>query len=210
MHNTTRWTAWTVASAMSLAGSLASAQPREHGRHHAHKLKHLQAELELTDAQLAELKTALREGRRAARGADEAASEKPWQRRHAHHQRMRAAFERVLTPAQLSKLETLHTERMQRREQKRLDRLTEELSLSAAQREAVSAAFEAHRPDHAAMHSTGAKQVRAARKVSRQQLRETLRGILSSEQYARFETLQAERRERRRARRGQRHHKRRS
>lgn len=166
---------------------------RGHGRHGdpEARLQHMTQELQLTPAQVEQLRRVFAE-QRATREArrDEAREE-----RHAAHEAMRARVESILTPEQRQRAQALRQTRQQEHLDRRVRHLTEKLALRPNQVTQVRRILEQTRQRHEALGR--GPEHRDAHRALREQTRTQIDAVLDAEQRTRAQEL--------RERRGPRH-----
>ena len=170
-----------------------------HGHRGHHGAGHIMRELNLSDAQRAELRTIRQEAHtEAERLRAQPASDARREQMRALHERTRERMHAVLTPEQRAEAQRLRREARAERVERRVTRMEERLELSPAQTNRVRAILrrEAARRDSA----DGERPTREERRATRQSVRAEIDAVLTPAQRARAEEL----REERRAERGER------
>ncbi|MEC7524826.1 MAG: Spy/CpxP family protein refolding chaperone [Myxococcota bacterium] len=198
-----------LAAAVGMAAPIASAQSADaevsesRGHHHRgrrarhHRGRRMAAELNLTDAQRAQL----REYRESARPRMQAAREAgDREAMRALHREMRERFQSVLTPEQRERAQELRREHAQRRIDRRVERMTERLELSATQQQQVRGILQGAAQQRRALHEQArldGEAPREAMQALRERTRTQVQSVLTSEQQSRAAELREQRRERR-------------
>lgn len=173
------------------------------GRHGMH-FRRILEDLNLTDNQKTQIRAifeSARERRQELRGQGRTPEAR--EARHALHQETKRLVEEVLTPAQRTQAQRLRREHMQRHLQRRVDRMATRLSLTDAQKTAVTRIFENAGNRRRALHQNG-NMDRDAMRSLHEQTRTELSGVLSAEQMTQLREMRSEHRGRhgRRGRRG--------
>ena len=200
-----------LAAAVGLAAPIsASAQggdaeiSESRGHHHrGRRARHhrrgprMAAELNLSDAQRAQL----REAREAARPRMEAARESgDREAMRALHREMREQFRAVLTPEQRERAQALRAEHAQRRVPRRVEGMTERLSLTERQQQQVRGILQGAAQQRRALREQArldGTRPREAMQALRERTHQQVQSVLTAEQQARAAELRAERAERR-------------
>jgi len=167
-----------------------------HGRHGGGHHTNVMRQLNLTDAQQAQVRT-IREETRARAEQLRASGDREANRTamHALHQDSRRRVEAVLTPAQRQQAEALRAHARTEHVTRRVTRLRESLGLSESQSTRVQLVFE-----QAASRRQAARQAnpsatpearRTARQAQRAQVETDLRQILTAEQMTQLEAERA-------------------
>ncbi|WP_375562726.1 Spy/CpxP family protein refolding chaperone [Bernardetia sp. OM2101] len=185
---------FTLAFTLFFAFSVSSfAQEHEgrHGKHDNHeaRLEKMKTELGLSDAQVEQIK-ALHEKKKEKSKAD----------RKANREEFRAEVNKILTPEQRKKAEALHAEHKDpnKRAEKRVEKWKTELSLSDAQATKVKAALVTKMTKMQALREAAKdkgddeKVDKIERKAIKTAFETELKSILSSEQFAKYEQIKAE------------------
>lgn len=173
----------------------------EHGRHHNHekRLEKMKTELGLSDSQVEQIK-ALHEKkkeeskslRKEAKEGNEASRAKL----KANREAFKAEMDKILTPEQRKKAEALHAEHKDpaKRAEKRIEKLKSELSLTDAQATKVKAALVTKMTKMQALkEAAGEEKVnKTERKAIKTAFETELKSILSTEQFAKYEQIKAD------------------
>lgn len=162
---------------------------RGHGRHGdpEARLQHMTQELQLTPAQVEQLRRVFAE-QRASR---EARREEAREERHAAHEAMRARVESILTPEQRQRAQALRQTHQQERLDRRVQHLTEKLALRPNQVTQVRRILEQTRQRHEALGR--GPEHREAHRALREQTRTQIEAVLDAEQRTRAQQLREER-----------------
>jgi Spy/CpxP family protein refolding chaperone len=162
---------------------------RGHGRHGdpEARLQHMTEELQLTPAQVEQLRRVFAE-QRASR---EARREEAREERHAAHEAMRARVESILTPEQRQRAQTLRQTHQQERLDRRVQHLTEKLALRPNQVTQVRRILEQTRQRHEALGR--GPEHREAHRALREQTRTQIEAVLDAQQRTRAQELREER-----------------
>lgn len=182
----------TLVSALFFAFSISAfAQEHEeggHGKHHNHeaKLEKMKTELGLSDAQVEQIK-ALHQKKR----------EQDKTQRKANREAFKAEVDKILTPEQRKKAEALHAEHKDptKRAEKRVEKWKTELSLSDEQATKVKAALVTKMTKMQALKEADNEDEKAnktERKAIKTAFETELKSILSSEQFAKYEQIKAD------------------
>lgn len=173
------------------------------GRHGMH-FRRILEELNLTDNQKTQIRAifeSAREQGQELRG--QGRSPETREAMHTLHEETKRLVNDVLTPAQRTQAQRLRREHMQAHLQRRVDRMATRLSLTDAQKAAVTRIFRNAGTQRRAAHESGNVD-RDAMRALREQTRTQLSGVLSAEQMTQLEEMRSEHRGRhgRRGRRG--------
>ncbi|MCU0675174.1 MAG: hypothetical protein MUE69_20575 [Myxococcota bacterium] len=178
------------------AGVSEARGPRGHHGHHGRRgrhgdpearLQHMTQELQLTPAQVEQLRRVFAE-QRASR---EARREEAREERHAAHEAMRARVESILTPEQRQRAQALRQTHQQERLDRRVQHLTEKLALRPNQVTQVRRILEQTRQRHEALGR--GPEHREAHRALREQTRTQIEAVLDAEQRSRAQELREER-----------------
>jgi Spy/CpxP family protein refolding chaperone len=190
-----------ISPAAAQDAGVGEARQGRDGARHGHRghrrgqgMRALLQQLDLSDAQRAEIRALFQQARATAPRGDRAAM-------RAHRQQTRAAVRAVLSDAQAAQLDQLIAQRGERRIERRLARMTETLGLSAGQQRQARTILTDARTRMQALRASGTAE-RADFRAVRRDTRDQLRGILDAEQQATFDARAAERRAERRGHRG--------
>jgi Spy/CpxP family protein refolding chaperone len=162
---------------------------RGHGRHGdpEARLQHMTEELQLTPAQVEQLRRVFAE-QRASR---EARREEAREERFAAREAMRARVESILTPEQRQRAQALRQTHQQERLDRRVQHLTEKLALRPNQVTQVRRILEQTRQRHEALGR--GPEHREAHRALREQTRTQIEAVLDAEQRTRAQELREER-----------------
>jgi Spy/CpxP family protein refolding chaperone len=161
---------------------------RGHGRHGdpEARLQHMTQELQLTPAQVEQLRRVFAE-QRASR---EARREEAREERFAAREAMRARVESILTPEQRQRAQALRQTHQRERLDRRVQHLTEKLALRPNQVTQVRRILEQTRERHEALGR--GPEHREAHRALREQTRTQIEAVLDAEQRARAQELREE------------------
>jgi protein CpxP len=162
---------------------------RGHGRHGdpEARLQHMTQELQLTPAQVEQLRRVFAE-QRASR---EARREEAREERFAAREAMRARVESILTPEQRQRAQALRQTHQRERLDRRVQHLTEKLALRPNQVTQVRRILEQTRERHEALGR--GPEHREAHRALREQTRTQIEAVLDAEQRTRAQELREER-----------------
>ena len=162
---------------------------RGHGRHGdpEARLQHMTQELQLTPAQVEQLRRVFAE-QRASR---EARREEAREERFAAREAMRARVESILTPEQRQRAQALRQTHQRERLDRRVQHLTEKLALRPNQVTQVRRILEQTRERHEALGR--GPEHREAHRALREQTRTQIEAVLDAEQRTRAQEFREER-----------------
>ncbi len=170
-----------------------------HGKHHKQRLEKMKTELGLSDAQVEQIKELHENKKEEMKGLRKEAKEGNEESRaklKANREAFKAEVDKILTPEQRKKAEVLHAERKDpvKRAEKRVEKWKSELSLSDAQATKVKVALVTKMTKmHQLKEAAGEEKVdKTERKAVKTAFETELKSILSSEQFAKYEQIKAE------------------
>ncbi|WP_291726242.1 Spy/CpxP family protein refolding chaperone [Bernardetia sp.] len=193
---------FTLSLALFFAFSITTYAQRgegKHGKHHEERLEKMKEELDLSDAQVEQIKALHEKKREEMKKLRSEAKEENEERRakmKAHHKEMKAEIDKILTPEQRKKAEALRAEHKdpEKRAEKRLEKLKSELSLTDAQASKVKSALVTKMTKMQALkEAAGEERVnKDERKALHTAFENELKSILSDEQFKKYEEIKAE------------------
>lgn len=185
-----------------------SERGQERGRHrrghrghrHGYGMHRMLRQLDLTDNQQAQVRAIMesaREQRRELRGQGRSPEGRRAMR--ALHQESRQLVLDVLTDEQKAKMAELRAEHQTRRLDRRVERMTEKLSLSETQASRIRSILEAAQEQRRSLRngSEAGEERRTAMRTLRQRTKAAVGAVLTEEQRATLEEHRSERRDRR-------------
>lgn len=170
------------------------------GMRHGHGMRRILKQLDLTDAQRAEIREIMQSARAEHRATRGRGGEGRLARKEARFETMQRVRE-VLTPEQRTKAEALMAQQAERHVERRVNHMQRALELSDAQVAQVRGILKRAQQQKKALHQRALTEnrppEREAMQAVRQETHDMIRAVLTDVQRQKFDARRAERRERR-------------